>query len=150
MANTNLKNTVNPIYDSVEPGLNQHMANIEETTPPSMPPRPNVHNPMYTSVEDLQFRRTSMSISSHVSPARDAIMRRNSTSAVMGRRVTSTEAPPPSTHNYSMIVPKHLRRKKSSSPPEGDEEESTVPGLPTDKESEPEEGVEEMYSKLQH
>jgi len=149
---TNHKHSMNPIYDSVQPSdLRPHMANTEEIAPPSMPPRPNVHNPMYTSLEDLQFRRTSVSIGNRVSPARDGILRRNSTSAVTGRRVTSsTEAPPPSTHNYSMIIPKHLRRKKSTSPPE-DEEEMTPPTLPTvSRESESEDDVEQMYSKLQH
>ena len=139
----------NPIYDSVEPPElpQRHTENDDETSPsnilPSVPTRANVHNPMYTSIEDLKLRRTSFGSMNRTSPARDAVFRSNSTSALLGRKVVPAKTD--STPSYSMIVPRHLR-KKASSPMEEQDADSSQ-----NKASSPSADIDhETYSKLQH
>ncbi len=76
------------------------------------------------------------------------MVRRNSTSAVTGRRIVSTEVKAP-VPTYSMIVPRHLR-KKDSSPMEGQEDEASQQDESTSNPMDNMDDDQGMYSKLQH
>lgn len=99
------------MYASIHPHQNEKPPE-EPSSPTSV--APNVSNPMYSSIDGLEARRSFVI---HRSNERlPGIPRSNSTAAVTTMRVAETIPPA-----YSTIVPRHLRNHNHSSSSDQDQ-----------------------------
>ena len=106
---------------------------------------PNVSNPMYSSIDNFEARRSFVVRRNEIAPA---IPRSNSAAAVSSMRISQERAPV-----YTDIVPRNLRKKNQSissgEQEQEDAEEATDSNRVVQTGARTEE-VTEMYSTLQH
>lgn len=151
--NTDAKPASNPIYDSIDHEAVEAAAETHQESSSNHQPialRQDIFNPMYTSIDNLGLRRNSSdsrrsSCVSHNSISHNAVLRSNSSSALIGRKVSAGNGPV-SVPSYSMIMPRHLRRKGSS--PMEVESEGVMPEATTSLHDD--DSTSQTYSKLQH
>lgn len=160
----------NPIYSSINqdeieerrvvrqpPPLPQQVDSSSPT--PSRPPRP-VSNPMYSSIDGLEARRSFVV---QRTDRVEAIQRSNSAAAISSQRTKSTSSPEADSGGpplYSTIVPRHLRQhnhRSSSIDQEqlesrlGERVSTTEPHQQQQQQQQWQvEGEEQTYSTLKH
>ena len=139
------KQVSTPIYASINQDEIE-AARQEASSPTSL--APNVSNPMYSSIDNFEARRSFVLRRNERAPA---IPRSNSAAAVSSMRISqaSVERAPV----YTAIVPRNLRKKNQSissgEQEQEDAEEATDSNRVVQTGAMTEE-VTEMYSTLQH
>lgn len=143
--------SVQPLYASINTD-EISAARQEASSPTSL--APTVSNPMYTSIDNLEARRSFVIRRNERVPP---IPRSNSTAAVSSRRVSqSSDEQNKRAPVYTAIVPRNLRtNNRRSSSAEGEEEATKENGIdggvdPAGVVAEDETQTQNLYSTLKH